>query len=439
MSKWIGLVAATALLAGGFAAGPAGAPLGGPVSFERLLHAEQEPGNWLMYSGNYRGWRYSSLDQITTENVKQLHPKWIFQMHTTHHVETTPIVVNGILYITQPPNDVFAVDAETGRSLWHYHYRTPEKVYTCCGQVNRGLAILGERLFMATVDAKLVAIDAKSGREVWKTVLADYEQGYAATLAPLVVKDKVIVGVAGGEYGIRGFIDAYYAETGQRAWRFYTIPGPGEPNFGTWERNSWKTGGGSIWTTGTYDPETNLTYWGVGNPGPDWNDDNRAGDNLYSCSDVALDADTGKLKWYFQYTPHDTHDWDSTQVPVLADMLFRGRERKLLLHANRNGFFYVLDRLTGEYLLAKPYVKQTWAKGIDDKGRPVLVPGQGPTPEGKVVWPGTDGGMNWFSPSYNPVTKLMYVPAREVPENYFKTEAVYRPGTSFGGGGGGPV
>ena len=246
----------------------------------------------------------------------------------------------------------------------------------------------------------------------------------------------MIVGIAGAEYGIRGFVDAYDAATGKRAWRFNTIPEPGDPHFGTWEGESWKTGGGSTWTTGSYDPNLNLTYWGTGNPGPDWNDDHRAGDNLFTNSMVALDVDTGKLKWYFQYTPHDTHDWDATQIPVLADLTFRGQQRKLLLHPNRNGFYYVLDRSTGEYLMAKPYVKQTWAKGIDANGRPILIPDRSPTEAGRVVWPGTDGGLNWFSPSYSPKTGLLYVPAREKSEIYFKTLAVYKPGSSFGGGGG---
>ncbi|MBI3697922.1 MAG: PQQ-dependent dehydrogenase, methanol/ethanol family [Acidobacteria bacterium] len=411
----------------------------GPVTFERLLKADSEPANWLMYSGNYYSHRYSRLDQITPANVTKLRPKWIYQMRVRHKVETSPLVVDGIMYLTRPPNDVVALDTETGRQLWLYSYKVPEKVYVCCGQVNRGLAILGDKLFMGTVDAKVVALDAKSGRLLWKTEMADYTQGYGATLAPLVAKDKVIVGIAGGEYGIRGFIDAYEAETGKRAWRAYTIPGPGEPNFGTWEGDSWKTGGAPAWVTGAYDPELNLTYWGTGNPGPDWNGDDRGGDNLYSDCMLALDADTGKLKWYFQYTPHDVHDWDAVQVPVLADLMFRGQKRKLLLHANRNGFFYLLDRQTGEYLTAKNYVKQTWAQQIDDKGRPIRVPGTFPTPEGVAVWPGVTGGQNWYSPSFSPATGLYYVAAQEQGNIYFSAEATYKPGSNFTGGGGKPI
>jgi alcohol dehydrogenase (cytochrome c) len=412
---------------------------GGQVTHERLLRAESEPGNWLMYSATYNGQRFSKLDQITAANAHRLRPKWMFQMRTTHKVETTPLVVDGIMYLTQPPNNVIALDAETGRRLWSYNYKVPPKVVVCCGQVNRGLAILGDRLFMGTVDAKLVALDAKSGRELWRTEVFDYTKGYAVTVAPLAVKDKVLLGVAGAEYGIRGFIDAYYASTGERAWRFYTITGPEDPNFGTWDGDSWKTGGSSIWVTGTYDPQLNLTYWGTGNPGPDWNGDNRKGDNLYSDSAVALDPDTGKLKWYFQFTPWDVHDWDSVQVPVLADVTFRGKPRKLMLWANRNGFFYVLDRVNGEYLLAKPFVKQTWAKEIDAKGRPVRAPNTLPTREGVAVWPGVTGGQNWYSPSFSPQTGLYYVAAQEQGNLFFTADAEYKAGSSFTGGGGRPI
>ncbi len=411
----------------------------GPVTYDRLLKAESEPGNWLMYSGNYYSHRYSRLDQITTANVQRLRPKWIYQMRTNHKVETSPLVVDGIMYLTRPPNDVVALDTDTGRRLWSYSYKVPEKVYTCCGQVNKGLAILGDRLFMATVDAKMVALDVKSGRELWKVELANYKDGYAATAAPLVTKDKVIMGVAGGELGVRGFIDAYYVSTGERAWRSYTIPGPGDKDFGTWEGDSWKTGGAPAWVTGAYDPELNLTYWGTGNPGPDWNGDGRVGDNLYSDSMLALDADTGKLRWYFQYTPHDVHDWDAVQIPVLADLIFQGRPRKVLLHANRNGFFYVLDRQSGQYLLGKPYVKVTWAKGLDEKGRPIRIPGTFPTVEGVAVWPGVTGGQNWYSPSFNPATGLYYVAAQEQGNIFFTAEATYKPGTGFTGGGGKPI
>jgi alcohol dehydrogenase (cytochrome c) len=410
-----------------------------PVSYQRLLKAESEPGNWLTYSGNYFAHRFSRLDQIHAANVHQLRPKWMHQLRTNHKVETSPLVVDGVMYLTRPPNDVIALDTETGRQLWTYRYKVPDKVIVCCGQVNRGLAILDGRLFMGTVDAKLIALDARSGRELWQAAVEDGKTGHSVTVAPLAVKDKVIVGIAGGEYGIRGFVDAYYASTGERAWRLYTIPGPGEPNFGTWEGDSWKTGGAPAWVTGAYDPELNLTYWGTGNPGPDWNGDNRKGDNLYSDSMLAIDVDSGKLKWHFQYTPHDVHDWDATQVPILADAMFGGRARKLLLHANRNGFFYALDRATGEFLLAKAYVKQTWAKEIDAKGRPVRVPGTLPTIEGVAVWPGVTGGQNWYSPSYSPLTGLYYVAAQEQGQIYFAADATHKPGSLFIGGGSKPI
>jgi alcohol dehydrogenase (cytochrome c) len=410
-----------------------------PVTYDRLLKATEEPGNWLTYSGDYRSHHYSTLNQITAENVHRLRAKWIYQMHRPK-VETTPIVVNGVMYVTRPPSDAIALDAETGRALWTYEHRISARVYTCCGEVNRGLAILGSTLFLTTLDAQLIALDAASGRVVWKKQLADPGLNYTATGAPLAVKDKIIVGIAGAEGGIRGFLDAYDAKTGERAWRFWTIPAPGEPGSETWGGgDAWKHGGASTWLTGSYDPALNLLYWGTGNPGPDYNGDVRPGDNLYSCSLLAIDPDTGKLKWHFQFTPHDTRDWDATQVPVLLDSTIGGRARKLVVVPSRNGFHYVLDRQTGEFLLAKAFVKQTWAKEIDKKGRPVMNPGQEPTPEGnESIWPGVDGGNNWMSPSYNPQTKLLYFNSREERRRFFKTDAPeFRPGENYFGGGGG--
>jgi alcohol dehydrogenase (cytochrome c) len=395
-----------------------------PVTYERLLKADREPGNWLMYSNTYNSWRFSRLDQINTQNVKNLRVKWLFQGRHKEKFETTPLVVDGIMYLTRPENDVFALDVETGREMWTYSHKNPEKTYNCCGKVNRGLAILGNRLFMNTLDMHVIAIDARSGRELWKTEMYDHTAsgGYAATGAPLVVKDKVIVGMAGGEHSISGFLDAYDAATGQRLWRFHTIPQPDEPNFGTWAGDSWKTGGVATWNNGAYDPESNTLYWGTSNPWPDWNGDSRGGDNLYACSVLALDPDTGKLKWHYQLTPHDTHDWDATQIPILLDAPFRGRPRKLLAWAARNGFFYLLDRNTGEFLLAKNFVRQTWVKGFDDKGRPEVIPGNEPTPEGNdQVFPGIDGAANWMSHSYSPLTRLLYVFARDERRLFTKT------------------
>jgi alcohol dehydrogenase (cytochrome c) len=430
------LLAAALVLAGTALAQDRGIP----VTYERLLNAAKEPGNWLMYGGDYRSHHYSTLDQITAENVHRLRAKWIFQMHKTK-VETTPIVLDGVMYVTRPQSDVIALDAETGRALWSYEHRLSGRVYTCCGEVNRGLAVLGTTLYLTTLDAKLVALDARSGRVLWRKDVGDPAMNYTATGAPLAVKDKIIVGIAGAEGGIRGFLDAYDAKSGERAWRFWTIPGPGEPGNETWGGDSWKHGGASTWVTGSYDPELNLLYWGTGNPGPDYNGDVRPGDNLYSCSLLALDLDTGKLRWHFQFTPHDTRDYDATQVPVLLDSSFKGQKRKLVVVPNRNGFHYVLDRVTGEFLLAKKYVQVTWAKEIDAKGRPVLNTEQvvDPTPEGNdTIFPGVDGGNNWMSPSYHPGTGLLYFNAREERRRFFKTDAPeFRPGEAFFGGGGG--
>jgi alcohol dehydrogenase (cytochrome c) len=398
-----------------------------PVTAERLLKADQEPGNWLMYSGTYNGWRFSKLNQITAQNVKNLRVKWLFQGRHVEKFETTPLVIDGVMYLTRPENAIYALDALTGRQLWMYEHRNPERTFNCCGKNNRGLAILGQTLFMNTLDMHVIAIDAKSGRELWKTKMFDHTAagGYAATGAPLIVNGKVIVGMAGGERGVSGFLDAYDPKTGERLWRFNTIPQPGEANFGTWAGDSWKTGGASTWNTGSYDPETNTLFWGTSNPWPDYYDENRAGDNLYSCSVVALDPDTGKLKWHYQFTPHDVHDWDATQNPVLVDTQFEGQMRKTLAWPNRNGFFYLIDRTNGKFLSAKAFVKQTWNAGFDLEynGRPKLVPGQEPTPEGNdSVWPGIDGGSNWMSHSYSPLTKYMYVFAREERRVYSKSE-----------------
>ena len=403
------------------------------VTYQQLREATNNPQNWLTYSGDYTGQRHSGLEQIDTANVKHLAPQWIFQSEARGKFETTPLVIDGVMYVTAQDNLAYGLDARTGRMIWRYRHPLPEELPTCCGKVNRGFAALGDKLFMATLDAHVLALDAKTGNVVWDVEVADYRKGYAFTLAPLAVKDKIIVGIGGGEFGIRGFIDAYDAETGKRAWRFYTIPGPGEPGHETWEDDSWKTGGAPAWMTGTYDPELNLIYWGIGNPGPDLFGEEREGDNLYSDCVVALDADTGELKWYFQFTPHDVHDWDATEIPVLVDLEFQGKLRKLLIQANRNGFYYVLDRTNGEFLLATPFARQTWAKEIRPDGRPVVLPGSEPTPDGKYVCPGLSGATNWMSPSYNPQTGFLYVAVREQCDIYFSSEQPYREGVFFFG------
>ncbi len=409
-------------------------PLGSPVTSERLLKASEEPENWLMYSGQYNSQRYSRLTAIDKSNVDQLEVKWVKQLETLADVETTPLVVDGVMYLTQSPSNVIALDASTGSQFWTYEHTLPEKLSLCCGRQNRGVAILGETLFLGTLDAKLIALDAKTGAVQWETQSADAATGYSKTAAPLVIGDKVISGIAGGEYGIRGFLDAYDAETGELAWRFYTIPGEGEPHNDTWEDDSWKTGGAPTWITGAYDPDLNLVYWGTGNPGPDWNGEAREGDNLYSDSVVALNADTGELKWHFQFTPHDVHDWDATQIPILIDIEFDGRPRKLLLFPNRNGFFYVLDRVTGEFLRGTAFAKQTWAERIDENGRPIRIPGMLPNEEGVLVYPSVNGAANWWSNTYSPRTELLYVVTYDGADTFFIGEDEYVPGEMFVGG-----
>jgi alcohol dehydrogenase (cytochrome c) len=402
-----------------------------PVSYERLLHASAEPQNWLLYSGGYNSQRYSGLSQIDRKNVSALELKWGYQINSLEKSETTPLLVNGVMYLTQAPNDVVALDARSGRAFWIFQYKPAPGYSLCCGIVNRGLAILGDTLYMGTVDAHLVAIDAKSGRALWNTTVADYHSNYAITMAPLVVKDKIIVGTAGGEYGVRGFIAAFDAKTGRELWRFNTIPGEGEPGAETWAGDSWKHGGASVWVTGSYDPELNLTYWGIGNPGPDWGPEQRSGDNLYSDSVVALDPDTGKLRWYFQFTPHDSRDYDSVQVPVLVDADWNGQPRKLMTWGNRNGFFYTLDRTNGQFLSGRPFVKVNWASGLDAHGRPI----ETPQPAGQPTFPGVQGGTNWYSPSYSPRTHLFYLSAWENYADVFLfAHAEYRAGQQFVGG-----
>ena len=403
------------------------------VTPERIRNAAQEPQNWLTYGGGYASNRYSALKQITPQNVRNLEHQWVLQGQVLGAWEATPLVVDGVMYVTQRPNDVLALDAKTGRAFWVYRYNNSPDQRVCCGANNRGLAIHGDTLFMGTLDAHLVAIDAKTGRAIWNTTVGDPKVGYSVTMAPLVIKDKVIIGVGGGEYGIRGFVAAYDVHTGKEVWKFHTIPAPGEPGSETWGKGAdWQHGGGSVWVTGSYDPELNLVYWGVGNPGPDWNAEQRPGDNLYTDSVVALDPDTGKLKWHFQFTPNDNYDYDSVQVPVLVDMPWKGKPAKLMLWANRNGFFYVLDRVTGKFLFGLPFAKVTWASGLDANGRPI----QTPTPLGEVTWPGNQGATNWYTPAWSPRTQLFYFSAWEDYASIYRREHQdYEAGRTFVGGG----
>jgi len=406
----------------------AGADSHSQVTYERLLGAPREPQNWLTYSGRYSGWRYSILNQVNTDNAARLGMRWAFQVADLGQFETTPIVVDGVLYGTGQNGRAFALDARTGRAIWRYQRNLPAKLQPCCGMVNRGFAILGDRLFMATLDAHVIALDAKTGNLLWDVTSADYHKAYTFTVAPLAVKNEVIVGISGGEYGIRGFIDAYDAATGRRLWRFETVPGPGQPGHETWAGESWRTGGVPAWITGSYDPELNLVYWPTGNPSPSNYGGERGGDNLYSNSMLALDADTGKLKWYFQFTPHDLYDYDATQIPILVDADWEGHPRKLLIQANRNGFFYVLDRTDGKFLFAKAFGTVTWAKGIDPDGKPIV---NRPNPAGTRVCPGAPGLTNWFAPSYDPQTKLLYVATSTECDVFTSSPQPYRAGHDF--------
>jgi alcohol dehydrogenase (cytochrome c) len=389
-------------------------------------------GDWLHFQGNPQGHRYSPLKTINKTNVSRLKPVWTFQLDKTDKFEASPIAQNGILFVSEPPSDVTAVESRSGKVLWRYKRVLPDNVPYCCGRVNRGVAVLGDLVFIGTLDAHLVALDAATGHVVWDVAVADYKKGYSSTVAPLIVKDKVIIGSAGGEFGVRGYLAAYEAKTGKEAWRLWTVPAAGEKGTETWLGDSYKYGSATTWVTGSYDPELNTIYWGTGNPGPDWKGDKRAGDNLYSNSLLAVDGDTGKMKWYFQFTPHDVHDLDSTQVPVLVDEMWNGKMRKLVLFANRNAFYYVLDRTTGEYLLGKQYVRQTWAQPeLDAKGRPTRMPNTSPTPNGTVVYPNSPGATNFQAPAYSPLTKLHYVMTRDEGGVFYSGDDTYKEGSWY--------
>jgi len=399
------------------------------VTSTRLVNSAKEPQNWLTYSGDYSGHRFSSLDQINKDNVKSLVTKWVYQTGATGKFETTPLAVDGILYATGPDNRVFALDSRTGRPIWLYQRQLPSDIRPCCGRVNRGVAILGEKVFFGTLDAHVIALDAKTGTLIWDVPAVDYKLGYSFTVAPLAVKNLVILGVSGGEYGIRGFIDAYDADTGQRKWRFYTIPGPGEPGHETWEGDSWKIGGAPAWMTGTFDPATNQLFWPTGNPSPSNRGAGRAGDNLYSNSLLSLDPDSGKLNWSFQFTKHDEHDWDATQVPVMID----DGQKHLIAQANRNGFFYALDRGNHKLLFANPYAKITWSNSKDVEGRPVANQNAEPTAAGHSVCPGALGATNWMSPTFDSQTGLFYVTAREECDIFSTAPQPYEAGHAYYG------
>lgn len=411
--------------------------LPGGLSFQRLRNAAAEPQNWLTYWGDYQGHHFSSLGQITPVNVRRLQAQWSVQMPAGPALEATPLVVDGTMYTTYTTAGsagVYAIDARSGLVIWKYDRRQKVINPNQINPFNRGVAVLGNRVFFGTLDAALVALDARSGRILWENQVADTMTGNSMTGAPLAVKDKIIVGVAGGEFGIRGFIDAYDPATGKRLWRFNTIPGPGEYGNDTWSGDSWKHGSGAAWLTGSYDPDLDALYWTVGNPGPSMNGTGREGDNLFTCSVVALDPETGERKWHYQFTPGDTHDWDANEDVVLADSVLDGVKRKLMLQADRNGMFYVLDRTDGKLIFAKPYVKQTWNRGFQPDGRPIFLPGWQSSPKGNVISPILVGGSNWQNPSYDAVHSMMYVVALDGGMGYRSVPVKYEAGRQYMGG-----
>jgi alcohol dehydrogenase (cytochrome c) len=387
-----------------------------------LLDGLKNPERWLTFSGDYSGQRHSPLTQITPSNIAGLEQQWVFDSGLpvgNRGTEATPLFLGGRLYVTGLAGHAWALDARTGQPIWTYRREHPSDLANCCGAINRGFAVLGDTLYMGTIDARLIAMNAKDGSVIWEAPVADASKGYSITMAPLVVKDKVIVGVSGSEFPTRGFIDAYNARTGDREWRFYTIPGPGEPGSETWpSAAAMAKGGGGVWVSGSYDPELDLVFYGTGNPNPAFYGGDRLGDNLYTSSLVALAADTGRLRWHYQFTPHDLHDWDAAQVPVLATLPMNEGPTKVVMAANRNGFFYVLDRATGKVLLARPFVQTAWAKEVGPDGRLSVLNDLGAA---DACIPDHRGATNFPPPSYDPARNLFFVTARE-------TCAVYTPG-----------
>ncbi|MFY9980555.1 MAG: PQQ-binding-like beta-propeller repeat protein, partial [Candidatus Sulfotelmatobacter sp.] len=400
------------------------------VQPEHLL-VQPPAADWPLYNGDYSGRRFSSLALINAHNVSQLQAQWIFHASNTSRLEVTPLVVNGMMFITAA-NDAIALDARTGRVVWHHFWPISEGLIDdASGHINRGVAIWHNRVYMETDNAHLLCIDARSGNLIWNAAYADWNKNYGATSAPLVVKDKVLVGTSGGDDGVRGFVAAFDALTGKLAWRFWTIPGPGERGSQSWPGKLYLHGGGTTWMPGSYDPELNLIFWGTSNPAPDFEGGIRPGDDLYTDCLLALDPDSGKLKWYFQFTPHDLFDYDAVETPVLIDAVYRGRAQKLVVQANRNGFIYVLDRSTGKFLSATPFVeKLNWAKGIDAAGKPLLT-GIQPAAEGTRVCPGYSGATNWFAPSYNESTHSVYFMALEECEIYFFKPEKFQEGRGY--------
>jgi len=400
------------------------------VSADDLL-AQPVGANWTSYNGDYSGQRYSRLHEIKPENVAQLRAAWVFHPGNSERLEVTPVVVNGVMYVTSA-NDAFALDARTGRIVWHHQRPVSSGLLDdAAAHHNRGVGVWRDFVYMETDDAHLLCLDARSGNLVWDVMYADKRMHYGATSAPLVVKDNVIVGTSGGDSGVRGFLAAYDAVTGKLKWRFWTIPGPGEFGSASWPGDSYLHGGGTTWMPGTYDPKLNTLYWTTSNAAPDFAGESRPGDDLYTACVLALNPETGELKWYFQFTPHDLYDFDANETPVLVDVEEAGETRHLLMQANRNGFLYLLDRVTGTFLRATPFVqKLNWATGINSSGRPILS-GRIPTAQGTYICPGINGATNWFSPSYNPDTGLFFVMALESCNLFFSQLQPFKPGETF--------
>lgn len=397
-----------------------------------MLRSSAERSDWLMYSGDYFGHRHANMAQINRQNVQKLRLAWAAELPSDgSQQESSPIVVGDRLFVTEPPEGVTALDAKTGAVLWQFHRDTPAGVINCCGEPNRGVAVLGNSVFVGTFDAHLLALDAATGRQIWDVTVADWRDGYSITAAPMAIDDRVITGIGGGDFGVRGFLAAFSAVDGRQLWKFYTIPGPGEPGNETWGRDSWRHGGATTWVTGAYDPALGLTYWGTGNPSPAINADMRPGANLYSCSMIALDAVTGRLRWYYQFMPGDDHGWDSAHQPILTDITWEGQATPALLLANRNGFFYALDRRTGRFLYAKPFAKQTWSSGFTADGRPIIRADAHATSSGNVVAPITIGATNWYPPSFDPERNLVFVPSVDAADTYYKGNEPYHLGRQY--------
>jgi alcohol dehydrogenase (cytochrome c) len=431
--RWLGSFFVSILLVP-----PLGAQSGKTVSVSTLIDVQPSEllsapvsANWLSYNGDYTGRRYSALREINTNNVAQLRAQWVFHAPNSDRLEVTPVVADGIMFLTSA-NDAYALDAQTGQSLWHYSRPITEGLIDDASQHhNRGVGIWHSRIYIETDNAHLLCLDARSGHLLWDVPYTDGDPNYGATSAPLVVKDKVLVGTSGGDDGVRGFIAAYDAETGREAWRFWTIPAPGEFGSSSWPGDAWKHGGGTTWMPGTFDPELNTLYWGTSNPAPDFDGDPRPGDDLYTDCLLALDADTGKLKWYFQFTPHDLFDYDATETPMLVDAMFRGQKRKLVVEANRNGFIYVLDRTAGTLLFTTRFAeKLNWATGIGQNGRPIRTDAQ-PSEKGTRICPGMVGATNWYSPSFSPDTSMLYFIALESCDVYSKKPQEFQRGKTY--------